>query len=174
MRIRSIVFLIVRLSRMTLWGRRGGKYTFHSSVAYMTSPWHSDSFPCSYISLQFTILSHEVDFAFIHLLWHQQHHITVRGRGDQAACRASPRTLPSSALPSSPINYTSNISITGMRGSSALLCHDTRKHFLIFSFSLSLLNSVWTNFKKKRGKWICSFSGFTLSHYLHTENSLLI
>lgn len=113
----------------------------------MTSPWHSDSFPCSYISLQFTILLHEVDFTFVNLLWHQQHHITMRGRGDQAACRASPWTLHSPTLHSS-INYTSNISITDMRGSSAILHHDIRKHFLIFSFNLSLLNSIWTNFKK--------------------------
>lgn len=82
-----------------------------------------------------------------------------RGRGDQVTCRARPRTLPSHALPSSPICYTSNISITDMRSSSALLHHDTRKLFLIFSLSLSLLNSVWKNFKKKGGsKYFLSVS----------------
>lgn len=40
---------------------------------------------------------------------------------------------------------------------SILLHRDIRKHFLIFSFNLSLMNSIWTNFKKinKRGKNMC-------------------
>lgn len=142
MRIRSLVFLTVRPSRMMLWGRGGSKYAFHSSVLYTTSPWHSDNFLCSYISLQSTILLHEVNSCLYTPALHQEHHITVRGRGDQAACRANPRNLPSHALPGSPLNYTSNISITDMRGSSALLHHDAKKHFLIFSFLLSLLNSA--------------------------------
>lgn len=93
----------------------------------------------------------------------------MRGRGDQAACRASPWTLHSPTLHSS-INYTNNISITDMRGSSALLHHDIRKHFLIFSFNLSLMNSIWTNFRKiNKRKKIGFFSGFTLSNYLHRD-----
>lgn len=97
----------------------------------------------------------------------------VRSRDYQAACRARPRTLPSPALPSSPINYTINISVTDMRGSFALLHHETRKHFMIFSFSLSLLNSIWTNFKEKEKKnlFFWSVHTFPLSaHRKHPAN----